>query len=214
MKKRLNRIQHTRILLYVIYFLLLGILTLANNLKLSYVIILFIAVEIIFHKYKSWRNKRFYNANISTIDKMSGEEFEEFLELHFKKEKFKVHLTPKTGDYGADLVVKKNKEKIVIQAKRWNQNVGVEAIQQVVASIKYYNADRGMVITNSKFTENAINLAKANNITLIDRNYILKLAEPNEKCPLCNSKLQKREGKFGAFYGCVNYPKCKYTKSV
>lgn len=214
MKKRFSKTQHTRILLYLIYFLILGILALIDTLKLNYAIILFLCVEIIFHRYKTWRNKRFYNANIGTIDKMSGEEFEEFLELHFKKEGFKAHLTPKTADYGADLVVKKGKEKIVVQAKRWNQNVGVEAIQQVVASIKYYKADRGMVITNSKFTENAINLAKANNVTLIDRTYILKLTEHNEKCPICNGKLQKREGKYGFFYGCINYPKCKYTKSL
>ncbi len=214
MKKRLNRTQQTRFLLYLIYFLILGILLLVGKLKLNFAIILFLVVEIIFHKYKSWRNKRFYHASINIVDKMTGEEFEEFLELHFKKEGYKTHLTPKTGDYGADLVVKKGREKIVVQAKRWNQNVGVEAVQQAVASIKYYKAHRAMVITNSSFTENARNLAKANNVTLIDRKDILKLTENNENCPICNSRLQKKEGKYGYFYGCTNYPKCKYTKSL
>lgn len=214
MKKRLNRTQQTRFLLYLIYFLILGILLLVGKLKLNFAIILFLVVEIIFHKYKSWRNKRFYHASINIVDKMTGEEFEEFLELHFKKEGYKIHLTPKTGDYGADLVVKKGREKIVVQAKRWNQNVGVEAVQQAVASIKYYKAHRAMVITNSSFTENARNLAKANNVTLIDRKDILKLTEKNQSCPLCNSRLQKKEGKYGFFYGCTNYPKCKYTKSL
>lgn len=214
MKKRLNRTQQTRFLLYLIYFLILGILLLVGKLKLNFAIILFLVVEIIFHKYKSWRNKRFYHASINIVDKMTGEEFEEFLELHFKKEGYKTNLTPKTGDYGADLVVKKGREKIVVQAKRWNQNVGVEAVQQAVASIKYYKAHRAMVITNSSFTENARNLAKANNVTLIDRKDILKLTEKNQSCPLCNSRLQKKEGKYGFFYGCTNYPKCKYTKSL
>ena len=214
MKKRLNRTQQTRFLLYLIYFLILGILLLVGKLKLNFAIILFLVVEIIFHKYKSWRNKRFYHASINIVDKMTGEEFEEFLEFHFKKEGYKTHLTPKTGDYGADLVVKKGREKIVVQAKRWNQNVGVEAVQQAVASIKYYKAHRAMVITNSSFTENARNLAKANNVTLIDRKDILKLTEKNQSCPLCNSRLQKKEGKYGFFYGCTNYPKCKYTKSL
>lgn len=214
MKKRLNRTQQTRFLLYLIYFLILGILLLVGKLKLNFAIILFLVVEIIFHKYKSWRNKRFYHASINIVDKMTGEEFEEFLELHFKKEGYKTRLTPKTGDYGADLVVKKGREKIVVQAKRWNQNVGVEAVQQAVASIKYYKAHRAMVITNSSFTENARNLAKANNVTLIDRKDILKLTENNENCPICNSRLQKKEGKYGYFYGCTNYPKCKYTKSL
>lgn len=28
-------------------------------------------------------------------------------------------------------------------------------------------------------------------------------------CPLCNSNMYIREGRYGKFYGCVNYPKCK-----
>ncbi|MCQ2977588.1 MAG: topoisomerase DNA-binding C4 zinc finger domain-containing protein, partial [archaeon] len=33
-------------------------------------------------------------------------------------------------------------------------------------------------------------------------------------CPKCGSKLVKRFGKFGKFWGCSNYPKCKYTKNI
>lgn len=33
-------------------------------------------------------------------------------------------------------------------------------------------------------------------------------------CPKCGGKLIKRTGKYGAFYGCGNYPKCKYTRQV
>ena len=31
------------------------------------------------------------------------------------------------------------------------------------------------------------------------------------KCPRCRGTLVKRQGKYGTFYGCSNYPKCKYT---
>ena len=31
------------------------------------------------------------------------------------------------------------------------------------------------------------------------------------KCPRCKGKLVLRQGKYGSFYGCSNYPKCKYT---
>ena len=35
------------------------------------------------------------------------------------------------------------------------------------------------------------------------------------KCPQCGEgTLQRRKGKFGWFYGCSNYPKCKYTKPM
>lgn len=30
-------------------------------------------------------------------------------------------------------------------------------------------------------------------------------------CPLCGGSLVKRKGKYGKFYGCSNYPKCKFT---
>lgn len=30
-------------------------------------------------------------------------------------------------------------------------------------------------------------------------------------CPQCGGKLVLRQGKYGAFYGCSNYPKCRFT---
>lgn len=43
----------------------------------------------------------------------------------------------------------------------------------------------------------------------------LDLTEPTkEKCPLCGAPLVKRTGRFGEFYACSNFPKCKYTASL
>ena len=33
----------------------------------------------------------------------------------------------------------------------------------------------------------------------------------NGRCPRCGGKLVLRTGKYGSFYGCSNYPQCKYT---
>ena len=33
-------------------------------------------------------------------------------------------------------------------------------------------------------------------------------------CPQCGGSLIKRNGKYGEFLGCSNYPKCKYTKNI
>lgn len=35
----------------------------------------------------------------------------------------------------------------------------------------------------------------------------------HEVCPECGSKLRLKKSRFGAFWGCSNYPKCKYTKN-
>ena len=37
--------------------------------------------------------------------------------------------------------------------------------------------------------------------------------EVNEPCPTCGSPLQIRHSKFGKFYACSAYPKCKFTRS-
>lgn len=34
-----------------------------------------------------------------------------------------------------------------------------------------------------------------------------------DKCPKCGGNLILKNGKYGSFYGCSNYPNCKYTKN-
>lgn len=33
-------------------------------------------------------------------------------------------------------------------------------------------------------------------------------------CPKCHGELSKKKGKYGYFYGCNGFPKCRYTKQV
>ena len=35
-----------------------------------------------------------------------------------------------------------------------------------------------------------------------------------EKCPFCGSELVLRQGKYGQFWGCSTYPKCKFTRPL
>lgn len=35
-----------------------------------------------------------------------------------------------------------------------------------------------------------------------------------EVCPRCKGELKKRSGRFGDFWGCTNYPDCRYTRNV
>ena len=42
-----------------------------------------------------------------------------------------------------------------------------------------------------------------------------KASDENGKlCPRCSGVLVQRSGKFGAFYGCSNFPECRYTRNV
>lgn len=36
---------------------------------------------------------------------------------------------------------------------------------------------------------------------------------PSKVCPKCGSEMVKRNGRFGAFFGCTGYPGCRYTEN-
>ena len=78
------------------------------------------------------------------------------------------------GDYGADLVATNNGVKMVIQAKRHKNKVGIKAVQEAVASKGYYNCDKAMVVTNRYFTNQAKTLASRNKVELWDRKILVK----------------------------------------
>lgn len=37
---------------------------------------------------------------------------------------------------------------------------------------------------------------------------------PLELCPKCGGELKKRSGKFGEFFGCSNFPDCRFTRNI
>ncbi len=202
------------------------------NLEHNYIYLLYMGIYIVasilfIRKYYKANIKKMYlSCSLEEVDEMTGIEFEYFLYYKFRQRRYKAKTTPVTADYGADLVLRKGKERIVIQAKRYQNDVGITAVQEVIGSIAYYNATKGIVITNSYFTNNAKQLAKANDIMLWDRNKLmeefiqeeaksdLSYDEMNLSCPKCGKDLVYRKGKYGSFIGCSGYPNCKYTTSV
>lgn len=117
---------------------------------------------------------------IDDIDSMSGIEFEHFLHRLFIYEGYDAKLTKASNDQGADLILTKNGENTVVQAKRYLGAVSNSAIQEVVAAKAYYRCENALVITNSYFTKAAINLALLNKVTLLDREKLKdKLEEYN-----------------------------------
>lgn len=124
---------------------------------------------------KSIRYKSGLPIDIREIDGMNGLEFELFLKPVFDRQGYLAQVTQGSGDYGADLILRKGRKKYVVQAKRYNSNIGVSAVQQVVAAISYYGAHGAIVVTNQYFTPAAIELAKVNEVRLIDRNELGKM---------------------------------------
>jgi restriction system protein len=108
-------------------------------------------------------------SGIVDIDRMSGRVFEEYPVTLFRREGYRVELTKFRGDYGGDLVIAMDGVRTVVQAKRWKRNVGVKAVQEVVAAKAMYDATAAMVVANSRYTEQAKLLARKNGVVLWDR---------------------------------------------
>ena len=115
-----------------------------------------------------WRS-RYLNMSMRKIDRLSGEAFEEYLYVQFRRLGYRVRFTEASHDYGADLILKKRGKCIVVQAKRYDRNIGITAVQEAAASVAYYEADKAMVVTNRYFTKSAWNLARQNDVILWTR---------------------------------------------
>jgi restriction system protein len=182
---------------------------------------------------KSKKNKRLKESGILEIDTMDGIQFEHYLKLLFQSQNYSVIGTPASSDFGADLVIEREGKKIVVQAKRYSKNVGIDAIQQVIGSVSHYKADEAWVITNRDFTAAAYTLAESNNVKLINRDQFIdmvlkmnpqalpspekvKADIPSQKviCKRCGSDMVLRKGPKGTFYGCTSFPKCRNTLPI
>tara|TARA_A100001388_G_scaffold228127_1_gene179644 strand:+ start:639 stop:1175 length:537 start_codon:yes stop_codon:yes gene_type:complete len=106
---------------------------------------------------------------------MSPRDYEIFCASQFKKFGWKAEATVGSGDQGVDVVAKKKGLILVAQCKKFSKPVPNKAVQEVVAGIKFYKADSGVVIAPNGFTKSAEKLAAANNIQLIHHSEIKNL---------------------------------------
>lgn len=117
------------------------------------------------------------HAKASELDLYSGTEFEAFLAGLFRAQGYAAELTPVTGDYGADLILSKDGQRIAVQAKRHVGSVGVSAVQEALSGQAYYQCDTAWVVTTGTFTTNAQELAKKSGVKMIGRSDIGNLME-------------------------------------
>lgn len=109
------------------------------------------------------------------IEKMSGLEFERYITQLYSSMGYMAYTTQASGDFGADVIAKKGKEKLCIQCKHYKGKVGIEAVQQAIGSVGYYKGTKAVVITNSSFTDAARKLAACNQTLLIDGPLLIKM---------------------------------------
>jgi restriction system protein len=80
---------------------------------------------------------------------------------------YAVERTGQSGDHGVDLVVVNGGRRVAIQAKGYVNSVSNSAVQEAFTGKTIWKCHACAVITNSRFTSNAIDAAKATRCTLI-----------------------------------------------
>ena len=118
----------------------------------------------------NFTNERaFINSALDYSKISNGYEFEAFVANLYRMLGYNViDITSKSGDQGADVIIERDNIKYAIQVKYYNNPVGNKAIQEVVAAKSYYKTDKAMVVTNSTYTKQAQDLARANDVILVD----------------------------------------------
>jgi restriction system protein len=102
---------------------------------------------------------------------MKGEEFEEYVAELLRLQGYKTRMTPRSGDYGVDIVASKDGIKTAVQIKRYGKKLDQKPIREAVTgmAVRQYGCTRAMVVTNSTFTKAATFLAAESNCELVDR---------------------------------------------
>lgn len=137
-------------------------------------------------------NRDMMNINLKGIDKMNGTEFEHYCAELFRVLGFEAIVTTSSYDFGVDVIAKNEYVRLGIQCKIANKEpLGNQAIQEIIAGIRYHNLDKGILITNGTVHKKAHELAKKTHIIIWERN---KLYEKNlEMLKILQEEMKKEE---------------------
>jgi HJR/Mrr/RecB family endonuclease len=136
-------------------------------------------------------DKRFVNSqniefdNSTNLALMDWEDFEHLIRELFEKEFTsnggEVKVTQASRDGGVDAIAFDPDPirggKIVIQAKRYTNTVGVSAVRDLYGTVLNEGANKGILVTTSDYGSDSYEFAKAKPITLLNGSNLLYLLE-------------------------------------
>lgn len=187
---------------------------------------------------KSSKSSKHNDWSIDLLMSLEWKRYEEICKevLAIKEnERFNVSTTKMGADGGIDLKITDKKNNVVAlgQCKAYNSIIGVAFIRELFGVMASEKVEAGYFFTTSKFSNDAIEFANKNKITLINGRDLLKTIQsfnPEQQkklfqiategdyttptCVNCVVKMVKKSSNRGEFWGCVNYPRCKNTLNV
>ncbi len=186
------------------------------------------------------RDKKFFGINKIYSDRnlllmlrdLKPAEFEDYIGFLFNRLGFATELSGGSHDGGVDVIATKDGIKHYIQCKKFiTTKVTVGAVRDFYGALVDHLVDgKGYFITTNTFTLEAEKFAEDKPIELIDGQGLIKYirlaqGEDNivsfkkghdslQKCIRCGGDLIEKTGRYGRFWGCSNYPKCRFTKKI
>jgi restriction system protein len=167
------------------------------------------------------------------LAELSWREFEEMLAAAFRQEGYSVKVTgDSSADGGVDLLLRRDAEVTLVQAKHWRKDVGVATVRELFGVMAAEKAARGIVVTSGYFSADAMAFAADLPIELIDGDRLLQRIgssratssketspEQNRSCPACRAPMIIRTARKGThpgaqFWGCSRFPGCRATLPV
>lgn len=115
----------------------------------------------------SWSAAQAVHYRPSSVDLMSGTQFEDYVADAIRSCGLPVIMTSATGDWGVDLIVGHRPERVAVQCKRYSKPIGPAAVQEVVAGAPMQGCTRTMVVSNQEFTPAAHQLAAIHDCVLV-----------------------------------------------
>jgi len=104
---------------------------------------------------------------ISFGPNLSPSDFEHFCAEQLRLRGWEARTTKASGDQGSDIIAERNGLRLVVQCKLYTHPVGNKAVQEVVAARAHEQAEYAAVVTNSRYTTSAQQLAATNGVLLL-----------------------------------------------
>lgn len=141
------------------------------------------------------------------IERIAAVDFPYFIRDLYIKRGYTARVIDNEAErYGADVVAEKGEEILVISAihlPNKDDKVGNDRVQRLVASMKLYDANKAVVITNKTFTGSAANQALPNRVGLVDGQ---RLVDMVREVILLNNRQCRKKSK--EFLGLVSHCEC------
>ena len=110
---------------------------------------------------------RILNSYVMNLDPY---EYEEYVAEELRSDGFTdVDTTPKSGDFGADVLARDGDRKVCVQCKRYAPGhlVGVKAVQEIYSAKDYYGCDDAYIYTTSDYSPAAVEMANELGVVLV-----------------------------------------------